>query len=445
MATHEGWQFANVSEIGYNSLVAPILGVNYPLSIEFSNHVDGTAPFEELPTIRVSGDHIRVFYSIPSDPNGLTLTGRVKILKKTKEFPRAVYDPNALAVVDEDYSSSLGSLDRDQPFLFLDTLDVGGQKIWYYTAFYEVLTSSGETLWAFSPVYGLGRAFALSSGVSEHGLKAFEYMPRGIKVLDARNAINAEGPLYRFLQMLGKPLDEIKERLDLFAYSRFKPEIVDAALIPYIDQLLGWPTNYKTSEVRRRNQTSNAVAIWKRKGANDALESVLQTLTGWDAELVEGYRYILTTATYDDSIDATLPPADWDETTDGVWADLVQSRPFNGTPDFSRAVDVSNSSSRNVRVLADFSENSWVNPYGVLINLIQTDLETALNAHTAIKEIKDILPLLAIHYARFAFALQDKYSDLIEISAVEASNDSSASAPQDGVVGLSFTDTYTDT
>ena len=98
-----------------------------------------------------------------------------------------------------------------------------------------------------------------------------------------------------------------------------------------------------------------------------------------------------------------------------------------------------------MRVLADFSENSWVNPYGVLINLIKTDIETALQGHVAIEEIKDILPLLAIHYARFAFALQDQFSDGVDLAVTEQFDEESANLPQDGAVGLSFVDTHTDT
>jgi len=445
MATHEGWQFANVGEIGYNSIIKANLGAAYPLSVEFSNHVEGTAPSEEFPSTVVSGDHIRVFYSIPSDLNDFALTGRVKVLKKTKEFPRAIYDPQAVVIINEDYSLNINVLERDEPFLVLDGVDVSDKKIWYYTIFYEGVLNGVETKWAFSPVHGIGRAFALSSGQSAQGLKAFEYMPRGIKILDARSSSSAEGPLFRFLQMLGKPLDEIAERIEQFSDTRVRPDVVDAALIPYIDQILGWPTNYKASEARRRAQTSNAVNVWRRKGANDALEVVLQTLTGWDAELVEGYKYILTTATYSDAIDPNSPPTDWDEQVDGDWAALVGSIPFNGIPDFSTRVDISDSSRRNVRVLADFSENSWVNPYGVLINLIKTDIETALQGHVAIEEIKDILPLLAIHYARFAFALQDQFSDGVDLAVTEQFDEESANLPQDGAVGLSFVDTHTDT
>ena len=97
---------------------------------------------------------------------------------------------------------------------------------------------------------------------SAFGQQMFDYFPRGIRIKDKSEANDT---LYRLCQIFGKPLDEIKERLDQFSAKRFDPNEVDAAFIPYIDNLLGWPTNFELSEGRRRYETGDAINVWKAK------------------------------------------------------------------------------------------------------------------------------------------------------------------------------------
>lgn len=431
---HENWQFAFVKEIGSSTVWVTSLGWAYPLNVQFSNLTEGSKPFEEMPTQLVVGDHIRVYYAIPADVTGaelsngasdFTLTGRVKILKKTKAFPRAVYDTQAIEVVNEDFSTTLGSITRDEPFLYIDhELEGSNKPIWYYTVFYEGVTEAQETLWGFSPIYGHGRAFSLNSGESEYGLKAYEYMPRAHKVLDTRKYSRQ---LYRFLQVLGKPLDEISERLERFLQTKADPSKVDASLLPYIDQLLGWATNFELSEERRRFETSSAVSIWKTKGSNDALELALQNITGWNVEFIEGYRYVLTTATPQDILDASTPPIGWDSQTDGDWASLVNSMPFNGTVDFTTTVDISGTDTQNTCVIPDFSEDGWIEPRGVLVDLY-ADGGNILPFDVMEAKVSRLLGLLGIYYARFKLnvrllVVEDSYSEQLALNYTDALTD----------------------
>ena len=433
---HENWQFSFVQEIGQSTIWVPSLGWAYPLNVQFSNLTDGSVPFEDMPTVTVSGDHTRVYYAIPSDVSGaelsdgsteFTLTGRIKILKKTKGFPRGVYDTEATIVVNEDFSTSLPSLTRDEPFLYIDhEIADSNNPLWYYTAFYEGQTDLGDTKWGFSPVYGHGRAFSLNSGESSYGLDAYEYMPRAFKVLDTRKHSRQ---LYRFLQVLGKPLDELSERLQRFLDTKHNPASVDAAFLPYIDHLLGWPTNFELSEPRRRFETSTAVSVWKSKGANDALEVTLQNITGWDAELEEGYKYVLTTATAEDVLDASTPPTGWVESEDGVWADFVNGQAFNGTVDLSGAstVNISGDSNQNVRVLSDFSEDGWIEPRGVLVDLY-TEGGNVLPTDVATNKVNRLLALLGVYYAKFKInireaILEDDFTESMALTYTETHTD----------------------
>jgi hypothetical protein len=175
---------------------------------------------------------------------------------------------------------------------------------------------------------------------------------------------------------------------------------VDAAFIPYIDQLLGWPTNFELGELRRRRETLNAISLWKAKGTNNAFELALQELTGWNIELYKGYDYVITTATVEDTLDANTAPTGWVVAEDGVWADQVNDIVFNGTPDLSGVVNFTDGSKDNLfRVM--FDSSSWVNTYGVLVYMINSISDSSLPAELAKDKIVRLLDYLAIHYANF--------------------------------------------
>lgn len=417
MSTHEYWQFAFVREVGDGTKAIPQLGFSSPLKVEVSNLVQGSAPNEDQPLSLVTGDHIRVEYARPNDPTGFTLTGNIRILKKTKEFPRGYADSQAVLVVEE----SLSALNLNEYKLFIDHVVSDSRVVWYYTAFYEALDANDSTVWLFSPINGHDRGFALSSDTSAFGQQMFDYFPRGIRIKDKSEA---DDTLYRLCQIFGKPLDEVKERLDQFSAKRFDPNEVDAAFIPYIDNLLGWPTNFELSEGRRRSETGDAINVWKAKGTNDAFELVLQRITGWDVELYEGYNYVVSTATAEDALDPNTPPVGWDEQTDGVWADQVNALPFNGTPDLSDPNHgyMPGSFNSPFRVIHDSS--TWLNFFGVLVNLSSPLGDgSPLLRNLAKEKIERLLEYLAIHYANFNIQVADIYSESLSLSVGDSFDD----------------------
>ena len=150
MATHEYWQFAFVRETGEGTRTVTSLGFSAPLKVELSNLPVGASPLEDQPSTLVTGDHIRVLYSLPNDPFGFTLTGNVKVLKKTKEFPRGHLDGQAQEIISEDLIATT----RNEYKLHIDHAVSNERVVWYYTIFYEATDSQGVTTWIFSPVNG---------------------------------------------------------------------------------------------------------------------------------------------------------------------------------------------------------------------------------------------------------------------------------------------------
>lgn len=102
----------------------------------------------------------------------------------------------------------------------------------------------------------------------------------------------AASPLERFLQIFGVTSDSVKTDIERLL-DNYKVDTVEAELIPYIDALIGWPTNFELPEGKRRKETLNAVALYRRKGRADAIEAFVEAVAEWDVTTYEGWRYVM--------------------------------------------------------------------------------------------------------------------------------------------------------
>ena len=401
MATHEYWQFAFVREEFTGTTKVTSVARACPLIVELSGLPQNSVPNANYPSVQTSGDHLRVYYGFPENPIGYSLTGKVKVLKKRKEFPRAYNDSLAIEVVDVDLLFNGVFLpNRDTYYLALDeSFGDNDNEIYYFTVFYEATNSEDETVWIYSPVHSHDRGFRLSSLESSFGQQMFSYFPSGIQM---RDKSEGNDTLKKLCLIFGKAFDEIKARLDQFSDKRHLPMDVDASFIPYLDQLLGWPTNYELSESRRRQETLNALTLWRSKGTDEAFKLALQTLTGWEVNLYKGYNYVVTTATADDFLDPNSPPGGWVESTDGVWADQVNSVVFNGTPNLSNPPITFNPGSYENTFRVMYDSDSWVNTFGVLVQLVgELSTGSPLSEELAYAKVVRMLEYLSIYYAKF--------------------------------------------
>jgi len=419
MATHEQWQFSFVKEKGSDVINVPALGAKIPLIVEQSALNNGAILDPNQPTTGVTGEHNRVRYGFPSNPVGFTLTGNVKLLKKKKEFPRSAADSTADVV----FSTTLSG-DRDVYLDYVDHEASGKQNVWYYTVFYELTRTVDDTnVWAYSSIHGHDRAFVLKNGESTYGNRLFNYLPVGIRLLDESEG---DDTISKIDQIMGKALDEFKQHLDHFSANMFDIANVDAHLLPYIDQMLGWPTNFELRELRRRKETANAITLWKKKSTALNVEFAAQTLTGWDTELVEGHNYVLSTYGGEDVHDPNTPPTGWVESTDGVWADIVNAMPFNGTVNLADpgSVRIQGRSTDNYRVIAENELHGWRNPYGVLVQLIsQISDEDPLISDLAKNKLRRLISYLLIHYANAHIQVDDYNLENFVLSFTESHQD----------------------
>lgn len=99
-------------------------------------------------------------------------------------------------------------------------------------------------------------------------------------------------PLERFLGIFGVVSDSIKTDIERML-DNYKVDTVEAELIPYIDALIYWPTNFELPETQRRKETLNAVPLYRRKGRADCIEAFVEQVAEWDVTTHEGWRYVM--------------------------------------------------------------------------------------------------------------------------------------------------------
>lgn len=422
----QNWQFQFVTIFGATTERITGMGSAVPLFVEQANVPIGSNAGTDANPLTVTGPYILINFGVPTDPEGFTLTGNIRIQRKSREFSRDITDPsNSLAelILDLDLTADIGTVARDT-LLDEERLidhDIGQPgDIWYYTIFYEVVrTVDASTLWAFSPDSGHDRGYAYQNSLdasgapfSRHGSAMFDRLPRAWKILDFRDG---KDTVYRMMQIHGRLFDQLREDAENHLAKMYDPDNVDAALLPYIDWLFAWPTNYELPELRRRRETKQATVLWKSKGTRNALETALQTITGWNVTIIEGWRWVALAYDKKTPLDPAVVPPDWNEPTDGVWADLVNAQPLQITYDPTNPEHGANIGTRKDKLVYTYRPEVinetgvgwwWQNPNGILILLQEIPGVSEGLPETVVRKVSRIAPLFAMHYAAFAIMIE---------------------------------------
>lgn len=98
--------------------------------------------------------------------------------------------------------------------------------------------------------------------------------------------------LERFTAIFGSVFDSMKTEVERLL-GNYQVEDCDSSLLPYIDALLGWPTNFDLDERHRRQETLAAVTLWKRKGRKDALTAFVEGIANWNASAHDGWPFVM--------------------------------------------------------------------------------------------------------------------------------------------------------
>lgn len=364
--------------------------VAYPLMVLGPNDDD-----------QLTGSYLSVQVGIPADIPGYFEFGEsFIILRRMGEYPRSLTELSAglaelvTAQYGVDPDPTVVARDEYLPqFSVLSQVSVEN-TVWYFTVFYKNNLTNRYT---FSPEHGHARDWGYPNpDESFHGELLFSYLARKHQSLDAENADTA----YRICKAIGRLFDSIKAEIGFEYTTRYDPYHVDAARLPYLDWLLGWPTNFDLPCNVRRSETAHAAEILQRKGAVNALRYTLRIITGWDVEIYEGWRWVLNTIE-DDELDPLIPPTGWDATVDGDWAAIVgQYLQLQVTYDSTNPDMEVGAGTYDDVVCYTPSTDSWQNDDVVLIVLKQIWGVSGILPDAVVTKVERMVDFLLPHFMR---------------------------------------------
>lgn len=240
------------------------------------------------------GYALRITWVTPHTLSVLDWNGRVRILRKTDEWPQSWDDPDAEIVSDE---VTVAPTNNE-----ITQSDLAQGKIFYYTLFMQ----RTDGYWIEDKVNNRQSAYPYDRwGNTEY---MFGSLPKGWQIDDGLGTED----LYNFMRIFGALADNMKTDTENLL-TLFSAEEVHADLLWMIDAKLYWPTWGAIGAIQQRKETLRAVDNYKLFGTEPGYESILQEASGWDVEVYEGWRYVMFTnwrfgCTTPDTTDSQLLP-----------------------------------------------------------------------------------------------------------------------------------------
>ena len=277
------------------------IGASY-LGSGFSGSASGPATGRSLGVFnfQISADSVGYAIDISIDIPGLAeapdWSRELKVLRKIGEWPQTHDDSGAEVVVSKTYA-----LVGDITDTFTDS-DLQPGQIYYY-ALYE---KRNDGVWVNDTVLGRGSAYPYDRWGAASYL--FGSMPRGWQKQDVYN----DHDLENFLTIFGALTDDIKTDTENLL-TLFEVNGIHEDLLPYLDDKIAWPTWHAAGGIQKRKETLRAVDAYKLIGREQCYETLLEEVSSWDAEIEEGWRYVMFTnglhnSTTPDTTDPNLLP-----------------------------------------------------------------------------------------------------------------------------------------
>lgn len=439
----QGWQFSKVRTTEIADIVE--IGNQIPLLIEETNlplgttihrvavrqsiiNVGGQISFvlakaiEDSP--QITTDCLIVKVGIPLDTDQFTFTGDIAILSSEIEYPRA-YDLNRYKLEFEGYVNSYSTY-RDEYITQIILPSTSG-IVKYITLLYKVNLVGVQG----DPFYIYSQVNCLNSGVanklynpleSKLGLKLFNRLPAYLKKEDEKNG-NATKKL---LNILGRTLDDVETKVNQIK-NTYDVDNVNADKIPYIDNLLGWETNFELNEQIRRFETKNVIDVYKTKSTTRSIELILQEILGWNVEIQEGYPYVF--SLNQKPYELLAKPDDWNDATDGDWDQLLANSPLSVTYNTDMGIVDIGSTFSPIAILPSFSDNkdntsnNFQNLNGVLIKLYPLPNRRVKLGRDLLDKLNVLLPQLLVHYADYFISVQDVFDETIRLGIADDYDD----------------------
>jgi hypothetical protein len=263
-------------------------------------------PHNFMVVAKSEGSVIKVSWSIPEPLDYPDWGLRIRIMRKTYEWPNAFNDPDAQLVTDEEYLPGSGAVDRE----IEQTGLVPGQI--YYYSLYEL---GADQEWIMDAKYNRKAAYPYDRwGCAGY---AFQSQPRGWQYDDSDTQ-----DLQNFLAIFGALGDDIKTDCE-HLLSLFYVDDIHVELLSLLEEKYSWPGWDFVGGIARRKELKNVVYFEKIRGRENAYAELLEQTCDWSAQVVEGWKYVMFS---NGLYDSTTP----DLSSPGAIADIADNLGLEG-------------------------------------------------------------------------------------------------------------------
>lgn len=251
---------------------------NYGISF-YGTGTYGAAPFIQLEAsgFKAEPQGYGMLLLSWSNPYGTGASdwNAIRLVRSSYGFPASPYD--GVTLFEDPKATARTS--------YLDTDGLQEGRFYYYSLFAR-LTSDGTYRLA-------GRLLELIPGAHAYGETLWDHIPQFYKERDYDyRGVHEDGPLHRFLGMVGYQLDRVRTEIDSLRYVA-DIDRVSGGLLPVLAESLGVTYEPELGMKISRGIVKNAIHLAKIKGTVPGVEGVASAYTSFGATAIVGKNLML--------------------------------------------------------------------------------------------------------------------------------------------------------
>ena len=167
--------------------------------------------------------------------------------------------------------------------VFTDTTATAGE-IYYYSVLAFVGTPSLPGHIGYNPSTGFASAYRYKN----YGHAGFMFKRLPVEWQQLEDDFSE-----RFMSIFGQLFDSIRTDVEANIFLSKDVDNIEEKQLSHLASLIGWEVNRELDELKQREEIKSVVAAYKKKGRNNAIEFLVQLVTGWETEFESGFRRLL--------------------------------------------------------------------------------------------------------------------------------------------------------
>lgn len=238
----------------------------------------------------IGGEGIKVTF-VPNMPSNYRryfaiLRGRTEYKDNFNSTYKLIYEYN--------------SFDPPTETIEVTDTDLETGVFYYYTALTLVGDINTPAHYEYNPNTCQAVSYAYKD--FESIISLYQQLPERWRELDE------DSLTYRFLQSFANVLDSLRTDVEAQMFVAKSIWESNEKNLDALAALIGWEVNREFNVDKQRKEVENAYAVYKSKGRHSAIQFLIQTITGWDSFIEDGYYRLI------EEGDDDGRSVDWDDT-----------------------------------------------------------------------------------------------------------------------------------